>query len=162
MQQIEVDVVCAQRLERVLEHRLAFLDRILLRRKVGELRRDEVAAARMARQRLAHHALRLAATVGGRSVEIVYSMLQRKIDMLVDGLLVDRGGRDTLGPSVGVLAVLCRQTHRAIAQERNPVAFEVFAGRHLAAALKLLREVGEELASRHFLLPHSSPFVVSS
>ena len=162
VEKIEVDVVGPECLERVLKHRLAFLDRILLRREVGELRRDKVAAARMARQRLAHHALGLAATVGGGRVEVVYAMFQREIYMLVHGLLVDCGGRYALGPGVGVLAVFRRQTHRAVAQERNPVPLQVFARGHLTARVKLLRKVGEELASRHLLFPHISPFEVSS
>ena len=95
VQKIVVDVVRAEKPQRVLEHLLARLQRILLRREIGELRRDDVVAARVAacREGTTEPFLGLAPAVGGRRVEVRHAVVEQILDLRVEHFLVDAGGR---------------------------------------------------------------------
>ena len=120
VEQVVVDVVRPQELQRLPEHRLAAVERLLLRREVGELRREDVVLAVVAArpQRRAKPLLRFAAAVRRRGVEVVDAVLEQVLDLAVHEFLVDVRRRiAVLDPAVGVSAVHRRQAHRAVAEQ---------------------------------------------
>ena len=142
MKEVVVDVIRPQALQRVLEHLLALVEWILLRREVREFRRDKIVAARIAapRKGLAHASFRFAPAVRRGCVEVVDTVVEQILDLFVQHLLVDAGaGVAGLYPVVRVSAVNRRQAHRAVAEQRHFLAARVFAKRHGAVCSVAVR-----------------------
>ena len=138
VEEVVVDVVRLEELERVLEHLLAGRERILLGREVRELRRDDVVLAGVAArlQGLAERGLRLAAAVGGRGVEVGHAAVEEHLDLAVEKFLVDVRRRvAVLDPAVRVPAVHRRQAHRAVAEQRDLLPVETVACCHCISLL---------------------------
>ena len=147
VEQIVVDYVRPQELPGLLVHLLRLLDRMLRGREVGELRRDLVAFAGMARERVAGDALRFPAAVGGRGVEVVYAVLERVVDLRVHLIAVDGGARSAV-VGVGVAAVNGRQAHHPEAEQRHLLAVRVAAQGHRRGCLRLDQSPEKFAASR--------------
>ena len=105
MEQIVIDVVNLQLLERVVIHLLRLLQRPVLLAIVRHLGGDIVAVARVPAQRHPDNSLVLAASINGRSVKVVHAMRQGVVHQLVDQFLV-----------------VARQSHHAEAQQRDALA----------------------------------------
>ena len=145
VQQVVVDVVYLQLFHRVVVHLDGAGAGLGLRTEVGELGGHEVAAARMAVQGDAGATLGETAGVGGGGVEIVHTVLDGIVHLLVDHLLV-----------VFFLAGYLGQTHHAVAQERHfllglgvhTVGHLAHRGLHLLLVFGLSRRLGL-LAAAH-------------
>ena len=127
VEQVEVDVIDLQLLERIFIHLDAALARLRFGREVRELRGHEVFAALVAAQGDARAVFRHSLTIGRAGVEIVHTVFDGVIDQsvhhfLVDGFLAFAGG----------LAGDGRQSHHAVAQERHFARVRYFAIGHLA------------------------------
>ena len=85
VQEVEVDVVSPQELQRVREHLLGLFKRILPGREVGELRRDEeiIPVVSALRQGLAKPPFGLSAAVGRRRVEVVDAAVKQHLHLPV-------------------------------------------------------------------------------
>ena len=133
VEEVVVDVIGLEVFQRPLEHLLALVERILLRREVGELRRHDVVAARVAArlERAPEACLGVAAAVRRRGVEVVDAVVEHVLDLRVEELLVDpRLGVAVLRPAVGVAAVDRRQAHRAVAEQRHLASVSCESGCH--------------------------------
>ena len=118
VQQVVVDVVGAQLLERIVVHLLGLLQRPCLCAIVRHLGGDVVAVARVAAQCRARDALVESTAIDRCGVKVVYAMRQRIVHQLVDQLLV-----------------VAWQSHHAEAQQRNLLARAVLhtIGHHVAS-----------------------------
>ena len=107
MQQIVVDIVYLQLLQRVMIHLDGLLPLPVVAVKVGELRGNEILAPLMPAKGDACTLLRLTLTIDWRRIEIVHAMLDGIVYLTVDHLLIE----------LAVVVHLCRKAHHAITQE---------------------------------------------
>ena len=116
VQQEIVYVVCLEIFKAAFKHRLAFLEFVLRGREVRHLCCDEVVAALVAAcfEGNAQAFLALAATIGGRCVEVVDAVVERVLAEAVHLLLID---------DVATVFVLCvGQAHPSITEQTDLVA----------------------------------------
>ena len=137
VEEVVVDVVGLEELQRLLEHLPALVERILLRREVGELRRHDVVASRIAacRERPTEARLGPAHAVGRRGVEVVDPAVEHELHLRIEEFLVDGGVRGAwnrlaAGAAGRVEPVGRRQAHRAVAEQRHLASVSCESGCH--------------------------------
>ena len=123
MQQIVVEIVHLQLLQRIMIHFLGLIRCPVVAIKIGEFRGNEVFAALMAAEGDARTTLRLTLTIHGRRIEIVHAMFDGIVNLLVDHILIE----------LIAIVHLRRQPHHAITQNRHfLLCLGVLAIGHLA------------------------------